>query len=361
MKIVNQYLIINYLKIVFNAVLIFMCLGIIFNLFEEIEFFKQLDVGIYLPLTLTLLFIPNLMVKLLPFIIFFASVYYFISLKNSKDLISLRVFGYSNFKIVSVLSLTAFFFGLIIIFAFNPISSSMIKYYEKTKSQYSKDIEHLVSINKNGVWIKEKINKNLRIITAKQITNVHLIDVTIYELDKDYKISKRIESEKADISENNWKFDKITLIEKNNEDTTYKLVKDYLMYSNYNITKLNELYKNFDTISFLSLITNYEQLYEKGYSHSVLNEQINKFISMPFFLLLMVVLASIFTISSNNRNQNIYYIFVSIITCVLIYYFKDFALALALTNRISLELAVWMPILAIGLFCAIGVLQINEK
>ena len=167
MKIVNQYLIINYLKIVFNAVLIFMCLGIIFNLFEEIEFFKQLDVGIYLPLTLTLLFIPNLMVKLLPFIIFFASVYYFISLKNSKDLISLRVFGYSNFKIVSVLSLTAFFFGLIIIFAFNPISSSMIKYYEKTKSQYSKDIEQLVSINKNGVWIKEKFEDKLKLMYAK--------------------------------------------------------------------------------------------------------------------------------------------------------------------------------------------------
>ena len=79
-------------------------------------------------------------------------------------------------------------------------------------------------------------------------------------------------------------------------------------------------------------------------SKTYANEQINKFISLPFFLLLMVVLASIFTIVNNNKNQNIYYIFISIITCVLIYYFKDFSLALALTNRIPLELAVWMPI-----------------
>ena len=361
MRIVNQYLIYNFLKVIGNAILLFICLGVIFNLFEEIEFFKQLNVNISLPLTLTLMFIPNLMIKLLPFIIFFASVWYLLSLKNNKDLISLKVFGYSNLKIISILSLTAFFFGLVILFAFNPLSSSMIKYYEKTKSEYSRDIEHLVSINKNGVWIKEKVNDKLRIISAKQITNDHLIDLTIYELDEGYKVEKRIESEKANIVDNNWFFEKVTLIEKNNEITTYKIVDNYLMYSNYNLEKLNDLYKNLDTVSFLSLITNYKELHEKGYPKHTLNEQINKFISLPFFLLLMVVLASIFTIGSNNKNQNIYYIFISIITCVLIYYFKDFSLALALTNRISLELAVWMPILAISLFCAIGVLQINEK
>ena len=31
----------------------------------------------------------------------------------------------------------------------------MVKYYEKTKSNYSKDTDHLVTINRNGVWIKE--------------------------------------------------------------------------------------------------------------------------------------------------------------------------------------------------------------
>ena len=35
------------------------------------------------------------------------------------------------------------------------MTSSLIKYYEKTKSSYARDIDHLVTFNKNGLWIKE--------------------------------------------------------------------------------------------------------------------------------------------------------------------------------------------------------------
>jgi len=31
------------------------------------------------------------------------------------------------------------------------------------------------------------------------------------------------------------------------------------------------------------------------------------------------------------------------------------------TEKISLVLSVWMPLIAISLFCSIGVIQINEK
>ena len=33
----------------------------------------------------------------------------------------------------------------------------MSKFYEKTKSNYSRDIDHLVTFNKNGLWIKENL------------------------------------------------------------------------------------------------------------------------------------------------------------------------------------------------------------
>ena len=52
---------------------------------------------------------------------------------------------------------------------------------------------------------------------------------------------------------------------------------------------------------------------------------------------------------------------VGLIVCIAIYYFKDLSLALGQTDRISLSLAAWMPIIAIGLFSSIGILQINEK
>ena len=87
--------------------------------------------------------------------------WFLLNLRNSKDLLTMKVFGYSNFKIFFILALISFIFGWLILFAINPITSTMIKYYEQTKSKYSRDIDHLVSINKNGLWIKENINNRI--------------------------------------------------------------------------------------------------------------------------------------------------------------------------------------------------------
>ncbi len=357
---ITTYLISGFLKTILNFLLAFICLGIILSLFEEIEFFKNLDIGIGLPLMMTIMFIPNLMIKLLPFIVFLSSMWYIIAIRTNTDLLSLKVFGFSNLKIISILAVTAFLFGSFILFFINPLTSTMVKYYEVVKAKYSKDIDHLVSINKNGVWIRENINNKLYITSAKKIENNYLHDVTIYIMNNDSDLVSRVETERADITSTEWtmKFASIYNLEENGVPTTKE---NYKLKSNYNIDKLSSLYKNLDTISFVDLLTNYNSLIQKGYTKKSLNEKLNSFYSLPIYLLLMVILASIFTIGSTNKLHNIHYVFIAIIICVVIYYFKDLSIALGQTNRISTNLAIWIPIIAISLFCSIGILQINEK
>ena len=67
---------------------------------------------------------------------------------NDKNLLTLKVFGYSNLNIFFILALTSFILGWAILILINPITSSMSKYYEKTKSNYSRDIDHLVHLIK---------------------------------------------------------------------------------------------------------------------------------------------------------------------------------------------------------------------
>ena len=98
-NIIFNYLIRNYLKTIFTVILIIYSFGLILNLFEEIEFFKESSASILKPLILSGLFIPSLVIKLLPFIIFFSSIWFITKIKNNKDLLILKVHGYSNFKI----------------------------------------------------------------------------------------------------------------------------------------------------------------------------------------------------------------------------------------------------------------------
>ena len=85
----------------------------------------------------------------------------------------------------------------------NPISSSMVKYYEQKKSEHSRDIDHLISINKNGLWIKENLNNGFRIISADETKDKVLSNLEIFNLDKNYKLIEKIYAQTADISEKN--------------------------------------------------------------------------------------------------------------------------------------------------------------
>ena len=122
----------------------------ILNLFEEIEFFKNINVNILTPLMLTSIFIPSMIIKILPFIVFISSMWFMMKVRNNKDLLTFKIFGFSNLKIFFILATTSFILGWIILIFINPITSTMSKYYEQTKSNYSRDIDHLVTFNKMG-------------------------------------------------------------------------------------------------------------------------------------------------------------------------------------------------------------------
>ena len=61
----------------------------------------------------------------------------------------------------------------------------------------------------------------------------------------------------------------------------------------YNSNKINSLFKNFDTMSFLDLSLNYNKLIESGYNKNFLIHNLHSLLILPFFLLLMTGIASI--------------------------------------------------------------------
>ena len=183
-NLILNYILKNFVKNFFIVTIIFYCFGVILNLFEEIEFFKNIEVSFAVPLMLTSIFIPGMIIKLLPFIVFISSMWFMMKIRNNKDLLTLKVFGYSNIKIFFILALFSFVLGWIILLTVNPITSSMSTFYEKTKSNYSKDIDHLVNFNKNGLWIKEEVSNIKRIISAEKPEGFDLINIKIVHFDK---------------------------------------------------------------------------------------------------------------------------------------------------------------------------------
>ena len=338
-NIIFNYLIKNYLKTLFVTIFIVFSFGLILNLFEEIEFFKDVDTNFFKPIMMSSLFVPSLIIKLLPFIIFFSSMWFITRIKNNSDLLILKVHGYSNFKIFLILATTSFLFGWMILVIINPITSSMVMYYEKTKSQFARDIEHLITFNNNGLWIKEKLDNNGElIISAEKSEEIELVNVTIFQFSKDYKITSKIFAKKADIKTKEWVLENV--IVSNIKDGIFTSTKTdkYLINTNYDYIKINNLFNNEDTISFLDLALNAEKMLEIGYNKEFLNVSFHKMLSIPFLLLLMTALATVLAMISLKKYEGFKFFILGFIISVLIYYFKDFSLALGKTDRIPIIL-----------------------
>jgi lipopolysaccharide export system permease protein len=356
-----NFLINGFLSSFLKAVLIFFSLGLILNILEEIEFFKDLDVNFLTPLLLSILYVPSTIIQLLPFIIFIASIWFLLKIRNNKELLSLKLFGYSNAKIFFILALTSFLLGWIILTFISPITSNMIKYYEKTKSTYAKDIDHLVTFNKNGLWIKENTKNGIRIVSAQKANDYILEDIIIFNFNENFELSNKIEAKNANIKNNEWLINKFEIFDFADEIINKKEGEILTIKSIYTFDKIVNLYKNFNTMSFIDLTYGYEDLKKKGYNKLYLDQSLHSMLSLPFFLMIMTALASSLTLNTMKRSNNYKFIIVGLLCVIVIYYFKDLSLALGKTDRIPLLLANWIPVMTVGAFSLIGILQINEK
>ena len=114
-------------------------------------------------------------------------------------------------------------------------------------------------------------------------------------------------------------------------------------------------------ISFWKIGSEIKLLKERGYSTKQMETRLHRSLSFPFFLLAMIFLSGVFTLGTSIKENNFTYIFITIITCILVYFFNDFSAALGKTERLSVEIAVWMPIIIIFIFSAVGMIYANQK
>ena len=135
----------------------------------------------------------------------------------------------------------------------------------------------------------------------------------------------------------------------------------HLKFSKYELKEIKSLYSNINTVSFWNLENEIKLLEDRGYSTGEMKAKLQRSYAFPFFLLSMVLLSSVFTLGVKFKENNWTYVFIAIIASVLIYFFNDFSAVLGKTEKLPIEVAVWMPIAIIFIFSAVGIIHANQK
>ena len=358
--VLNKYLAKEFIKVIITFYTIFFALSIVMNLFEEINFFKDIDVGPYFPLFLSFLYVPSLLYNMFPFVMFLSGIWFFLKIKKTDEATAINISGMSNLSIIFNPALLSILVGIFFISCVNPVTSILVKKYEKIKGTYERDKDYLTAITSNGIWIKEKNFEINNFIRSSSLNKNKLTEVSIYEFDQSGNFIKRIEAESADISTTKWILSNVKIINSAGR-IKFDNLESYSYISMHDVNKIKTLYSNLDTISFWKIKNEIKILEDRGYSTKEMQAKLQKFFAFPFYLLSMILLSAVFTLTIPFRENNSTYIFIAIIACVLIYFFNDFSAVLGETEKLPMKVAIWMPIVIIFIFSSVGIINANQK
>ena len=169
MRVYIKFISTVYLKSLIFVFLIMTSLVFILNILSELDFFKDENVSISFTLFLSLLNSPIQIFELFPFTLLIAIQLFFIKFFENKEIDILKYSGLKNSSILYILSGLSILTGILIISIFYHLSSNLKNIYLEIKSGYTSDGKYLAVITKNGLWIKDKIDKKIIITNASAI------------------------------------------------------------------------------------------------------------------------------------------------------------------------------------------------
>ena len=352
-----------YLSKVFTSTLIktfmiFASLAFILNIFEEVNFFKDLDVSITVPIFLTFLNIPSVIFDIFPFIFLITAQFAFIKLMDQNEIIVLKNFGLDNFKIIKILSILSFFIGLTIITIYYNFSSSLKYSYLNLKNTYAKDNKYLAVITENGIWIKDAKDGITSIINAEDLKGNILNNVDIVQFDEDFNFIQNVSAEKINIKNKSWKSESVLI---NNEQESNKRINNYELNTNIDFRDINSLFSNLNSLSIFELNDLKNKYKDINYSSIEVDSAIQKIISFPFYLMLMTILSSTIMMNIKQNKTKIFHLIFGILISVIIYYLSFFFEELGKNEQVPVVVSIWIPLLMISIVSMINLVRINEK
>tara|TARA_B110000037_G_scaffold211242_1_gene262573 strand:+ start:2483 stop:3556 length:1074 start_codon:yes stop_codon:yes gene_type:complete len=357
MKTYIKFLINIFLKSFIKVFLIFFTLIVLLNIFEQIDFFKEIEVSFTLPLFLSLLNAPSVIFEIMPFIFLISSQIFFIYLIENNELQIFKYSGLTNLKIIKILGIFTFFFGILFIIFFYNFSSKLQNMYLEIKNTYTNDNKYLAVITENGIWIKDEIDQQINIINASKVDDKFLINTVIVQFTKNHDYIKTIKSKKIDISSYSWElYD--SLVSENNKN---EYIQKFKLMSNFDLEKINSLFSNLSSLSMLEIFKlrkNYKTL---NYSLTEIDSHLIVLFSYPFYLTIMTILSSIIMFNIGYQKNLFFNVVFGIFVSVIIYYVNNFFSVLGTTEKIPVSMSILLPLVLLVIINSIFIMKLNEK
>ncbi|MCI2393495.1 LPS export ABC transporter permease LptG [Aliiroseovarius sediminis] len=329
-------------------------LGIIFVLLDMVESMRRFDaaaVGFGNILGLTLLNAPVWIYRILPLIVILSTLWMFLSLARSSEMVVTRAAGRSALQTLISPALTVFIFGMIAVAVGNPIAAATSKKHARVASQLKGTGGSVLSISPEGVWLRQGNEDGQTVIhaTRSDLEGTHLSGVTFFSFAPDGLPTLRIEAGKAKLEPGQWSLTDAKVWDLENADNPEleaQAYGDYAITSNLTQDQIRDSFGKPSSISIWDLPGFIRQLEAAGFSSRAHRVWFQMELATPLFLVAMVLIGAGFTMRHTRFGRTGIMVLFALMMGFGAYFIRNFAQILGENGQIPVLLAAWVPPIA---------------
>lgn len=303
------------------------------------------DVGANAIFALTLLRAPSLIQVLLPFVFLFGGIAAYVGLNRKSELVAMRAAGVSAWRFILPWAAASFVLGVLAITALNPIASALNAQYEQTRSRM---MANYLGDTPKDVWLRQGDAHTEIVIHAKTRDTVsgevrlRGVSLFIYQKNKEGipEFKRRLEAAEARLRPGFWQLSDVreALAGEASVRTDTLTIRSTL-----DAEAAMERFTTPEAIAFWRLPGAIRATEQAGFSAAGYRLRLHQLLATPLLFAAMAILSAAFSLRLARLGGLAGLAGAGVALGFVIFFFNQFAGALARADIIPLFAAAWAP------------------
>lgn len=345
--------------------LAFFALLYLIDFVEQIRRFSAEDIGLAGAAGLALVNAPGAVYRILPLITILAAVALFLALARSSELVVIRASGRSALRLLVTPILTALAIGAFAVAVLNPIVAGTAKRYDSLSRQYRSGDISVLSINREGLWLRQGGPEGQMVIHADRssLDGTELYEATFLGFAPEAGPQRRIEAKSARLVPGAWQLEGVkewAFAPGLNPEQGARRLDSLRLPSDLTADRIRDSFGTPAAVPVWELPSFIAALERAGFSARRHQVWLQMELALPLLLAAMVMVGAGFTMRHIRFGHTGLMVLLAICAGFAIFLLRNFTQVLGETGQIPVLVAAWSPPVAASLLALSLLLHLED-
>ncbi|MHA3913397.1 LPS export ABC transporter permease LptG [Halovulum sp. GXIMD14793] len=298
---------------------------------------------------LTLTQAPATLSKVFPLVLMLASLWTFLGLSRSSELVILRAAGVSALRFLLFPLIAAILLGGIAVTVFNPVVAVTTQAHSALRDEMSRGSGNVLSLSEDALWLRQGGDDGQTVIEARRVSadGLILFGVRMHRFNTENTLTSRIEARSAALSDGVWVLRGVTRWDLSPGDDGRLRQPEQLpelrLPTDLSQERILDTFASPEAVSIWEMPEFIQSLENAGFSAQRHRVFFHTELARPALFAAMVLIGAAFALRNVRFGQTGVMVLMAVFSGFLLYFFKDLTESLGNAGSVPSVLAAWTP------------------